>query len=321
MNTVTAPPLDHHYAFAQDVLHGLGQAQKSLPCKWFYDQTGSQLFEQITRTREYYPTRVETRLLGDIVHEIPEHVPELKIVIEPGSGASMKTRSLLESQPRLEAYIPIDISADFLHDIAQALQLDYPHLRIDPMVGDFADRLNPIKLAEDDERLVFFPGSTIGNFEPEQAELLLQNFHALSGEKGWLLLGVDTTRDEQLLTAAYNDQAGVTACFNKNLLVRANRELDANFEVELFEHQAHFNKDQGRVEMHLVSMEAHQVSVAGQTFTFAAGETIHTENCYKYDPQMLGGLAQNAGWQQVRTWQDQTESGFSLFLFKSENQP
>ena len=303
--------------FYQDVLHGLNQPQKSIPCKWFYDEAGSILFEAITKTAEYYPTRVETRLLRQVVQDLAAIIPDLSIVIEPGSGASVKTRILLSSQSQLKTYVPMDISAEFLQEIAQQLQLDYPTIKTIPIVGDFTNTHAPIELNSHDARLVFFPGSTIGNFSPEDASALLKSFHHLAGKAGWLLIGVDSTQNEQQLLAAYNDKAGVTAEFNKNLLVRANRELQADFVVEQFMHEARFNKAEGKVEMHLVSRREQTVTIANQAFSFKTGESIFTENCYKYTRRGFLKIANECDWQLERVWQDQEESEFELFLLKS----
>ena len=303
--------------FYQDVLHGLNQPQKSIPCKWFYDEAGSILFEAITKTAEYYPTRVETRLLRQVVQDLAAIIPDLSIVIEPGSGASVKTRILLSSQSQLKTYVPMDISAEFLQEIAQQLQLDYPMIKTIPIVGDFTNTYAPVELNNDAARLVFFPGSTIGNFSPEDASALLKSFHHLAGKSGWLLIGVDSTQNEQQLLAAYSDKAGVTAEFNKNLLVRANRELQADFAVEQFMHEARFNKAEGKVEMHLVSRREQTVTIANQAFSFKTGESIFTENCYKYTRQRFLKIANECEWQLERVWQDQEESDFELFLLKS----
>lgn len=305
------------HAFNKDVVHGLSQQQKSIPCKWFYDETGSALFEAITKTTEYYPSRVETRLLKQVVKGISEIIPQLSLVIEPGSGASVKTRILLSALSQLKTYVPIDISARFLKEIAQQLQHDYPRIEIIPLVGDFTAMHAPIDFNNHDARMVFFPGSTIGNFSPEEARALLKSFHYLAGDQGWLLIGVDSTQNEPQLLAAYNDSAGVTAQFNKNLLVRANRELHADFILEQFLHEARFNQAEGRVEMHLVSRCAQSVKLNDQNFDFVAGESIFTESCYKYTRQRFLSIASECNWHMEHVWQDQIESDFELFLLKS----
>lgn len=302
--------------FYHDVIHGLSQPQKSIPCKWFYDEAGSQLFVEITKTAEYYPTRVETRLLRQVVKEIAAIIPDLGLVIEPGSGASVKTRILLSSQAHLKTYMPIDISADFLSDVVQQLQQDYPEIKIIPLVSDFTNIHAALNFDAKVARLLFFPGSTIGNFSPEEAQALLKSFHYLVGADGWLLIGVDSTQNEKQLLAAYNDKAGVTARFNKNLLVRANRELQADFVIEQYMHEARFNQAKGKVEMHLVSICEQQVAIGEHHFNFAAGESIFTESCYKYTRARFLSLANDCNWQMEQVWQDQDESEFELFLLK-----
>lgn len=304
-------------AFATEVCHGLSQTPKSLSCKWFYDETGSRLFEEITRTPEYYPTRVETRLLLDLVTELTDYIPYLDVVIEPGSGSSIKTRILLESQPALKQYIPIDISEEFLLKTVQQLEYDFPTLDIAPLVADFTTKLLPLELDRNLKRMVFFPGSTIGNFAPAEAKQLLCNIHTLAGNNSWMLIGVDMTQDGEKLLAAYNDAAGITASFNRNILVRANRELDADFDIDSFSHRAYYNRQERRVEMHLVSTQVQTVHIDGESFSFASGETIHTENCYKYSLEDFIAFAHDCGWQLEHVWTDQQESNFGVFLLKS----
>lgn len=305
-------------SFLNDTLHGLSQPQKSIPCKWFYDEIGSKLFEAITQTPEYYPTRVETRLLKNVVDEVAQIIPNLNSVIEPGSGASVKTRLLLSSQPHLKTYVPIDISAEFLNEIASQLKQDFPHLNITPLVGDFTHSLAQLTLSNSTAAMVFFPGSTIGNFSPTEATDLLKSFHHLAGHDGWLLIGVDSTQDEVQLLDAYDDAAGITAKFNKNLLSRANSGLNANFKLDQFAHEARFNKIDGRVEMHLQSLCAQTIEITGESFDFKLGETIFTESCYKYTHPRFLQIAEACHWQQVKSWQDELESAFTLFLFKAK---
>jgi dimethylhistidine N-methyltransferase len=317
MNTPLAANGITQHAFKQDVMQGLSQAQKSIPCKWFYDETGSALFEAITHTAEYYLTRVETRLLQRVAGELALIVPKLSLLIEPGSGASVKTRLLLSSQPHLKTYVPIDISAAFLNEIAQRLHADYPDIHTIPLVGDFTDMHAPLDLDSHEVRMVFFPGSTIGNFSPDKATALLKNFHYLAGNQGWLLIGVDSTQNATQLLAAYNDAAGVTAQFNKNLLLRANTELNTDFVLDQFTHEARFNKDDSRIEMHLVSRIAQSVRLDQQAFNFAADESIFTESCYKYSRNHFLAMAHACNWTMQQVWQDQEESAFELFLLKS----
>ena len=303
--------------FRADVMQGLSTTPKTLPCKWFYDEIGSRIFEEITKTAEYYPTRVETRLLADVVQHLRDYIPHLDVVIEPGSGASVKTRLLLESQPKLKRYIPIDISEEFLIETAHQLEHEFPRLDIAPLVADFTKPMKELELDARLQRMVFFPGSTIGNFSPNEAKSLLKSFHTLVGNNAWLLIGVDMTQNKEKLLAAYNDAASITASFNLNLLTRINRELSANFDIEKFAHQAIFNQDEGRIEMHLVSKKAQAVSVSEEMFAFKANEIIHTENCYKYTLEAFTNLAGDCGWQIEHIWQDQQESDNGMLLLTS----
>lgn len=306
--------------FEADVLHGLSRQQKSLPCKWFYDEHGAILFEQITLTPEYYLTRTETRLLQELSPELSGLLPALDAVVEPGSGSSIKTRILLESLPQLKRYIPIDISEEMLLDAARQLGEGFPHLDITPYVHDFSVSA-PLSLGlkRNRDSMVFFPGSTIGNFAPAAASQLLIGFNALVDQDGWLLIGVDTTHDQDRLLAAYNDQAGITAQFNKNILVRINRDLGADFNPAQFEHKAIFNETESRMEMHLVSLLPQSVKVNGHVFWFDADETIHTENSYKYSISHFESMARNSGWRIHHVWSDQTGTGFNNILLKSVN--
>lgn len=302
--------------FLADALHGLSQSPKTLPCKWFYDEAGSVIFEEITETPEYYPTRVETKLLLDVVEALQTTLPNLSILIEPGSGSSIKTRMLLGSQPNINTYVPMDISADFLAFIAAQLDADYPHIKTLPLVGDFTNITTPAIDHLTGQRLVFFPGSTIGNFSPSAAKTLLNSFHHLAGEKGWLLIGVDGTQDEAQLLSAYNDASGTTAAFNKNLLVRANKELGANFDLNQFKHLVRFNKTANKIEMHLESQCTQTVQIAGKSFHFKKGETIFTESCYKYAYDLFESLANACHWQIEKHWVDEHLSDFQIFLLK-----
>lgn len=303
-----------------DVLHGLAKPQKSLPCKWFYDEKGAVLFEEITHTPEYYLSRTETKLLHTLSPELPGLLPELDVVIEPGSGSSVKTRILLESLPQLERYAPLDISEEMLLDAAQQLDQDFPALEVTPYLHDFST-LAPLSLGLEQNQgcMVFFPGSTIGNFAPAAAGNLLQSFNRLVNHDGWLLIGVDTTHDKDRLLAAYNDEAGITAQFNKNILARINRELNSDFDIEQFEHKAVFNEAESRMEMHLVSLQPQSVEIDGHEFQFEAQETIHTENCYKYSLSRFESMANNCGWKVHHVWADNAGTGFKDILLCSIN--
>lgn len=301
-----------------DVIAGLSKAKKTLPCKWLYDAAGSALFEEITKLPEYYLTRVETRLLESLKTELAEALPELSLMIEPGSGSSNKTRILLASQTRLREYVPMDISAEFLVETAAQLQQQFRHLKVSPLVGDFTDRIEPVASHSHAECLIFFPGSTIGNFDPVEARDLLRRIRSMVDKPCYLLIGVDMTQDVSQLLAAYNDAAGITAMFNLNLLARINRELEVNFDLDKFSHRAIFNPDEHRIEMHLVSNEAQEVEISGLVVSFEAGETIHTENCYKYPGQKFEALLNASGWHVQQVWLDQETSGFGLYLLKSD---
>lgn len=319
MNTITDIKPTTTHDFLDDVLAGLSQPQKTIPCKWFYDEAGSVIFEEITETPEYYPTRVETKLLVDVAQDLPSYLPHLKVIVEPGSGSSIKTRILLGSQKELNTYIPMEISAEFLSFVAEQLHADYLSINTLPIVSDFTNIHTPLNDRIDPSRLVFFPGSTIGNFPPEEAADLLNSFHLLAGKQGHLLIGVDGTQDEAQLVAAYNDAAGVTEAFNKNLLVRANNELGADFNLAQFAHVARFNQQESRIEMHLKSLCAQKVTIKKHVFNFRKNETIFTENCYKYDKNRFMAMANQCGWDLVTTWKDQHLSNFQLFLLKPSN--
>jgi L-histidine Nalpha-methyltransferase len=309
-------------ALARDVLTGLSQPQKTLPCIWLYDHRGSQLFEDITRVAEYYPTRTETRLLKGLVPEVAATLGPHAQLIELGSGASVKTRLLLQALPELAAYVPVDISEAFLNDAVAGLLRDFPQLVVKPVVADFTapfdlPRVPTPHHGPHSPRLGFFPGSTIGNFSPEAATTLLAQFAQALGPQAWLLIGVDTTQNPALLVPAYDDAQGVTADFNLNLLLRINRELGANFSLHHFHHAARFDATVGRIEMHLVSEVQQTVNVLGHHFEFQAGESIHTENAYKYTAPAFMHLASSAGWREERAWCDNQGTGFSVFLMRS----
>lgn len=311
MNNLQALP------FFTDVIDGLSQTPKSLPCKWFYDEAGSKLFEKITQTPEYYLTRAETSLLISITPKLKQHLANCAVIIEPGSGASTKTRLLLDAFPDLSDYIPMDISANFLETIAKQLQADYPSMHITPAVGDFTAIDAPLTLPLAKERLVFFPGSTIGNFSPSQAKALLNSFHHLAGPDGYLLIGVDGTQASHQLMAAYDDQEGITAAFNKNLLVHANQELSADFDLTQFAHHIKWDPDNHRIEMHLKSLTKQTVTIADHSFTFSPNETICTEHCYKYTRAIFEPLAADCGWEVMDFWIDNPQqSEFQLILLK-----
>jgi len=295
-------------AFELDVVAGLSAARKTLPAKWFYDARGSDLFEAICDLPEYYPTRQETALLERIALDIADRIPLGATLVEWGSGASVKTRLILDAAPHIAAYAPVDISRDALGKASRAIAADYPNLAVEPTVGDFTT-LTALDVSCAGPRVGFFPGSTIGNFSPDEAIALLAQARGVLGEGAAFIIGVDLAKDEATLVAAYNDSRGVTAAFNLNMLERINRELDGDFNLSAFAHRAVWNRLEGRIEMHLESLETQVVRAAGRQFEFVAGETIHTENSYKPSIEGFEAIARRAGWTLARQWQ----SGPPLF--------
>jgi dimethylhistidine N-methyltransferase len=293
-----------HSAFAQDVVGGLTAAPKRLPPKYFYDARGVRLFEEITRQPEYYLTRCELEILKDRGAQIAALFPNNAALIEFGTGASTKARLMLQAAPSLAAYVPVDIASESLAREAAAVARDFPQINVLPVVADFAEMFALPAATAAMPRVGFFPGSTIGNFEPHEACAFLQRARYILGVGATLVLGVDLAKDSPTLNAAYNDAAGVTAAFNRNLLVRINHELGGTFVPESFEHHAFFNRPASRVEMHLASVKRQKVRVDGETIDLRAGETIHTENSYKYSIESLGALARGAGWKPVQVWTD-----------------
>lgn len=291
-------------SFASDVAEGLSKPQKSLPCRYFYDARGSALFEEITALDEYYPTRTEASILRDCAAEIAARTPAGACLVEFGSGSSAKTQIILDALPQLAAYVALDVSASALDEARARLAQLYPALRVECVVADFgADFTMPRDLMGA-PRLGFFPGSTIGNFEPAQAQKLLGHFAQTLGPGSRLVIGVDLEKDPAILLPAYNDKRGVTAAFNLNLLARINRELGADFDLTAFRHESRWNVQAGRVEMHLVSLRDQSVRVQGRRFQFARGESIHTENSHKWRLESFTALAQRAGWRPGAIWCD-----------------
>jgi dimethylhistidine N-methyltransferase len=278
----TEPAEDSATRFRADVLAGLSRARKRLPAKYFYDAAGSRLFDAITELPEYYPTRTELGILSTRAGEMAARIGPRCLLIELGAGSLTKVRLLLNRLDRPAGYVPVDVSGDHLRAAAAALADDYPALEVVPLSADFT-RPFALPTLPADRRVVFFPGSTIGNFDPDEADALLRRVSRLVGQNGGLLLGIDLRKDVAVLERAYNDAAGVTAAFNRNLLLRINRELGADFDPSAFRHVAFYNRERSRIEMHLVSTVAQRVRVSDQPFTFHAGESIHTENSYKYD--------------------------------------
>lgn len=292
-------------SFARDVLTDLSASRKTLRPKYFYDEEGSRLFEEITRVPEYYPTRTEIGILEEKGTAIAQHIPAGGALVEFGAGSSVKIRIVLNALDKLAVYVPVDISGDFLAGQAEALQQDFPRLRVRPVAADFTKSFALPKEALDRPRIGFFPGSTIGNFEPAEAEAFLRHAGRILGRGARMIVGVDLVKNRDVLRAAYNDADGVTAAFNLNLLRRINRELGGNFDLDRFEHKAVFNEMRSRIEMHLVSRERQRVSVCGKKVEFAPGETIHTECSYKYTVETFGELAARAGWTRLESWTDE----------------
>lgn len=300
--------------FKEDVLEGLKKSYKGISSKYFYDERGSELFEQISMLDEYYPTDAELEILETYSDEISEAVGSNSLIIEFGSGSSTKTRLLLTELDNIAAYIPVDISRDFLLEEAEKLQSDFPSLKIKPVAADYT---KPFELGingQADRRVIFFPGSTIGNFTPDEAQNFLFQAADLLQKGGGLLIGVDLKKDPEILNKAYNDSEGVTAEFNLNLLHRINRELEGNFDLEKFHHRAFYNKSEGRVEMHLVSLDNQTVEVAGEQIEFKKGEMIHTENSYKYSVEEFEDLISKK-YSLKKTWLNSNEY-FSLHYFE-----
>jgi len=290
--------------FRRAVLAGLGSLPRAIPAKFLYDARGSALFDAICEQPEYYPTRTETQILRACAGDIARLAGPGCALVEYGSGSSMKTRVLLDAMPDLHAYVPIDISRQHLDLTSRRLREDYLWLRVEPVSADYMalDALPPeINGAR---RIGFFPGSTIGNLTPEEAVLFLRRARRLLRSDGALILGVDLKKDPQRLHDAYNDAAGVTAQFTLNLLRRMNRELEANFDLSAFAHEAFYNEAAGRIEIYFRSLRDQTVMVAGRGFTFVEGERIHTEYSYKYDEADIAELARCGGFSIAHTWTD-----------------
>lgn len=289
--------------FASDVIDGLSQQPKILLPKYFYDEAGSHLFEQITRLPEYYPTRVELGILRNRAPEIAAILPERAALVEFGAGAATKVRRLLDACD-IAAYVPVDISGDFLRAQASTLGCDFPELAIYPVAADFTAPFEVPREIAAMPKVGFFPGSTLGNFDPDDARAFMQLARRMLGHGATMLIGIDLEKDERLLNAAYNDAAGVTAQFNLNVLTRINRELGGDFDLSAFQHDAIYNPAHHRVEMHLVSAKPQTAHVLGRNLRFSAGESIHTESSYKYSIERFYTLARSTGWTPLHSWTD-----------------
>ncbi|MGA1849689.1 L-histidine N(alpha)-methyltransferase [Sphingobium yanoikuyae] len=302
-------------AFRRDILAGLARSPKATPPIWFYDRRGSELFEDITDLPEYYPTRTETALLAGHGDDFAAAIGPGRAVVEFGAGSARKTPHLLRAiNPA--AYVPIDISGDFLRASSAELASAFPGLPVLPLVGDFTGTLALPDAIDGLPRLGFFPGSTIGNSEPDTAVDLLRAMRRLLGDDAMLLIGMDRIKDRDRLIAAYDDEAGVTAAFNRNLLVRINRELEGDLPVDAFAHRAIWNDEKARIEMHLEATEPLHFHVAGQCFHMKAGETIHTESSHKYGARDERLLLRAGGWEPTTEWMD-PDGLFALVLAKA----
>jgi dimethylhistidine N-methyltransferase len=307
-----ATPDDQERAFRDDVLAGLSAPIPAVPARWLYDRTGSELFDEITRLPDYYPTRTETALLRSVMPEVAGHVPKGSAVVEFGAGSATKTPILLESiDPAL--YIPVDISGDYLEQSAGELSDRFPSLALEPVVADFVRPFTLPAAAEGLPKLGFFPGSTIGNFVPRSATDLLRQFRELLGDGAQLLIGMDRVKSIERLLAAYDDAQGVTARFNLNLLERINRELDGTIPLDAFHHEARWNDILSRIEMHLVAARAVEFEVSGRRFAFLEGESIHTENSHKYERRGARVLLLAGGWTPLAEWSDAADD-FAVVL-------
>lgn len=308
-------------SFLAEVLAGLSQPQKTLPCKLFYDEKGSRLFNEICELKEYYPTRTENQILRDNVNEIADFIGCGCRLVEFGSGTSAKTRHLLTHLQKVAGYCPIDIFGAQLLESAAQLAMEYPYLEISALEADYTEIVSlPHTKRKPQRTVAFFPGSTIGNFEPAAAVAFLRNIAHLCECNGGLLIGVDRQKDRRIIEAAYNDRKGITAEFNLNILERANRELGADFDLSSFEHRAPYNPAHGRIEMHLVSTRPQIVHLGSHQFSFDPDEYIITEYSYKYTVTRFAELAHRAGFDLVKSWEDENHL-FSVLYLRVKQSP
>ncbi len=298
--------------FRAELVDGLGRDPKSIPSKYFYDEQGSALFDRICQLEEYYPTRTELAILREHAGAMAARLGPECLLVEYGSGSSIKTRLLLEALEEPAGYVPVDISREHLARSAGVLDARHPGLEVLPVCADYTGDYSLPQPSGAVRRVgIYFPGSTIGNFTPPQAREFLAHTAEVSGESGGLLIGVDLKKDRELLERAYDDAEGVTAAFNKNVLTRANREVGSDFDLDAFRHVALYDEKEGRIEMHLESTRPQVVRVGSERFDLHAGERIHTENSYKYEVQEFGALASSAGYRPDAVWTD-PDSLFSV---------
>ena len=307
----------HEHDQRQEILHGLSEQPKRISAKYFYDQAGSELFEAITQLDEYYPTRTEIQLLKDYRQNIIEQAGENAVLIEYGSGASTKIRLLLDAL-KPKAYVPLDISKDFLFDSAIELRQQFPWLEIHATCLDYRQPATlPHGLSPNAKRVAFFPGSSLGNFSPDEALSFLKGVRSTVGDNGAMLIGVDLVKSTTILNAAYNDKKGITAQFNLNILRHLNRLGKGNFNLDHFEHDAFFNDEKSRIEMHLKSRYDQVVSLFGERLSFKAGESITTEYSYKFNPESFAQFVQEADFESEHCWTDANKN-FALFWLKAK---
>jgi dimethylhistidine N-methyltransferase len=303
----------------KEIMMGLSRSQKTIPPKYLYDKRGSEIFEKITHLNDYYPTRAEKEILHDYASEMAGLIGPRALIIEPGSGACEKVRMLLPLLEKPTGYVPIEISHEILYRTVDKLHEEFPKLKVFPVVADFTSELDlPLTVdSQKGKRVVFFPGSTIGNMNPNEALQFLRRMGRLMGHRGGLLIGVDLKKDSDTFKRAYDDQEGVTAEFNLNLLERLNREVEASFKPENFQHEAFYNEKLGRVEMHLKSKISQIVKVHEKMIKFNEGETIHTENSYKYLPEEFKELCSRAKLSLKKRWMDKNEL-FCVYYFEKD---
>jgi dimethylhistidine N-methyltransferase len=305
---------DAEESLLTDALRGLQSSPKTLPPKLFYDAKGAELFELICTLPEYYLTRAELEILDERVYEIASLAGPRTALIEYGSGAGLKVRLLLDAMENPVAYVPVDISRKQLESVSGDIANEYPRLTVIPLAADYTRALDLPVIPAAGRTIAFFPGSTLGNFHPAEAAAFLRRIRRTVKSSGALLLGLDRVKSAEMLNAAYNDSAGVTAAFNLNILARLNRELGANFNLSAFVHRAFFNERAKRIEMHLVSACAQDVMIAGERISFGKGESIWTESSYKYDLPTLNGLASLAGFTVERLWTDAADRFWIAWL-------
>jgi len=290
--------------YIAELYEGLTSPQKTINPKYFYDQLGSELFEKITELPEYYPTRTEISILQTHATSIAELLGDNVVLIEPGAGSCSKVRHLLDAI-KPQCYLPMDISAEFLFQSARQLERDFDWLNLQPIAADFTRNIDLPALPDAANKVIFYPGSTIGNFEPDDAIEFLSQAKAIIGDQGGVLIGIDLQKDHNLLHAAYNDACGITEQFNLNILNHVNTLIDSDFDLNNFSHRAFYNDQKNRIEMHLVCEQSHTVRCDDSTITFDAGESIHTESSYKYTLGGIESLAKAAGLQLEQSWVDQ----------------